>query len=207
MNKIASFRMFLAGFVCMLLSAFVVPAHAAEREVYRYSFQGYTIHADINTYDGCAATSMNISAVDGRTRSDGRPVRSSTVSGWIWQYNYCDGSYAAGYFATELDDDALQIDRQLQSATLNTTIQACDYWCFPVTLQLTWTGMGDSYREKSHFQSTSPYYKTISRYDGELRQSTVSGSISTPWGMTNVSSSSGSLQSLKSGSTSIYKLS
>lgn len=207
MIKMASFRLFLAGFLSILLSASVVPAQAAEQEVSRYSFHGQSIYADLSAYENCTYTSLNLGASTGRTKTDGRPTRSSVLSGYISRYNYCDGSYEYGYFSTDLDDSALQIDRQLQTATLNITVQACGYWCFPLTLQLTWTGSGDTTREKSHYQSSSSNYKSIYRFDGQTRQSTVSGSITTPWGTSNVESGYGVIQSLKTGSMTIYKMS
>lgn len=207
MKKMAAFRLLLACFLSILLSASVVPAHAAEREVYHSSFQGQSVYADVDAYDGCTITMLYIEAVDGRTKTEGRPIQSSTASGWISQYNYCDGGSLYGYFGTQLDDGALQIDRQLQTATLNTTVQVCHYGCFPATLQLIWTGTGDIYRDKGRYQNTSPYYKSMSRYDGESRQSRVSGSVTTPLATGHVEGGSGAMRSLKSGFLSIYKLS
>jgi hypothetical protein len=207
MTKIASFRLLLASCLAILLSASITPAQAAEQEVYRYSFQGQSIYADLVSFDNCTYTSLNLGASAGRTKTEGRPSQSSVVSGVLSQYNYCHDEYVYGYFFAELDDGALQIDRQLQTATLNTTVQACDSWCFPLTLQLTWTGTDGISREKSHYQNQSSNYKTIYRFDGETRQSTTSGSIATPLGTFNMEHRSGAIQSLKSGSMTLYKTS
>lgn len=207
MKKMTTFRLLLACFLSILVSASAVPAHAAEREVYRSRFQGQSVFTDMSSYEDCVYSSLTVSASTGRTKADGRPTESSVVSGSLAQYNYCEGNYVYGYFYRELDDGALQIDRQLRTATLNTTVEVCNYECFPVTLQVTWTGTGDTTREKSHYQSTSSNYKSIYRFDGETRQSTISGSFTTPWGTSNLQYGYGAIQSLKTGSMTIYKLS
>lgn len=212
MRPVPFFRLLLIGFVAMLCLALIVPAHAGRKEVVRYSFKDQTVVAEVYGFDECTRSDMTVQAVDGRVKTEGRPTMESITAGWVSQVNFCEGASLYGSFVvTDLDDDAFQIDKQLRSATLNTTVQACgnadedpEQECFPVDIQLTWKGKGDTFRSKGRQQSKSPDYRSMYRFDGQSRYATSSGTFTTPFDSTAVEYGFAELQSVKSGSMDIY---
>ncbi|MDP9314663.1 MAG: hypothetical protein M3R24_27930 [Chloroflexota bacterium] len=209
MRSVPSFRLLIASFVVVLFFVSVAPAPAAKKQLLRYNFRGQTVDAEVFGFDGCVSSDMSFYAIDGRVKLEGKPFMPSSVSGYISQYNYCTDESLFGSFFTELDDDAFQIDKKLRSATLNTTVQACseaEDECFPVDIQLTWTGTGNIVSDKSRFQSKSPDYRAMFRYNAQTRQATASGSITTPLGSTTVEYTYFAfLQSVKEGSVEMYR--
>ncbi len=78
---------------------------------------------------------------------------------------------------------------------------------FAVDASVNWTGVGDQFRTKDHFQIISPSFKLNSRSDGTARDATASGTVSV--GTTNFTPEpavSASLADVKTGEVSITKL-
>jgi hypothetical protein len=80
----------------------------------------------------------------------------------------------------EVSAEALQVDKKLNSATLNTTIEVCDFvsgTCFPVAINLTWSGTGSLRNEKGKFQSDNGSCKFRSDFNGSFRDAVATGSV------------------------------
>lgn len=82
-----------------------------------------------------------------------------------------------------LKDQDLQLDPNLDSATLVTTVGLTDRVSrrnFNVGVNLAWTGTGDLIRTRNnfHFESPGKILKEKKHFDGTYREAQVSGSIS-----------------------------
>jgi len=171
--------------VAVLLSMLVtaLPAHAAGAETLHFSFRGLEAEAFFDSVDGCVETSVDVFAVDGRTKSGpGQPAAESVAAIFISQFDVCTGGLllAADGFAT-LTPNQFQIDKQLTAATLNATIEVTDFvsgTVFPVDVSVSWTGTGAIVTVKDRFHLTAPGFKVNSRFDGTTRDATASGTVS-----------------------------
>jgi hypothetical protein len=209
MNTVPFFRLMFAGFLTLLALAPATSASAAEKEIFRYTFQGQTGTVYASSFDGCISSGVQVQAVDGRVKAEGRPQAVSSAYIGIWQYNYCTYSWVDAWGYTELDADAFQINNGLNSAKLNTTIQTYDYWSgnmISVDVNITLEGTGDTVRSKSRYQYSSPVYKHTYRTDSAFRSATASGTITTFAGTFDVGQSgSGYMESVKNGNMSMYR--
>lgn len=199
-------RLLLAGVLTLLALAPAGSTQAAAREVWRSNFRGETAVAYFYDYDGCIETYMEVYATENRVGTTGQPDASSSVGGYVNQYDYCNGTGTGGWFYADLEPDAFQIDRQLNTASLNTTVEACYDECFPVELNLTWTATGDPYREKGVSHSSAPDYRSVYRYDATTRYAEASGSVTTPLATTSLQTNNAYLQSVKAGSITIWRV-
>lgn len=169
----------------MALSSLALPAQAAPGQTSQYRFSGQFADAYFSSPDasGCVSTDVYVFGVDGRVKyQPGRPEAQSFAGLFVSRYDYCTDTLllAADGYAT-LSEDALLIDRQLDSATLTATIDAYDYVSgatLPLTIDLAWTGSGDTYRIKDHFQIKAPGFKLNARFDGTFREGQASGTVS-----------------------------
>jgi hypothetical protein len=79
-------------------------------------------------------------------------------------------------------DQDFQIDRQLTSASLNPiTIPVQDFVSgrsFNIEVAMSWTGFGETEREKNRFQFLVSSFSFKSRFDGVFREASASGTIS-----------------------------
>ena len=85
---------------------------------------------------------------------------------------------ASGY--TALAADAFTAAPKLSKATLNTAIEVYDYvsgTSFPATVSVSWTGSGDTFRMKDHYQYKSPGFLVNGDYDSTYRAAKASGTI------------------------------
>ena len=169
--------------VTSLALAPAMPVQAAE--VMRFQFRGRVAQAVFSTTDGCIATDAYVFAVDGQFKESGGKPASQVVAGvTVARYNQCTGellNIADGF--TELDAGAFQIDRKLNSATLNTTVQVTDFETgetFSVNVDLSFVTGGSPTRTRDNFQIRTPSFKVNSRYNSTSRAATVTGSVTTP---------------------------
>ena len=209
MRKYRAINLFVAVSALFVLLA-AAPAYAAQTEVSRMSNSGLTASMGVTEFTQCGSTLLYIIAVDGRVKLDGRPEVSSAVTGVVDSKDFCTDSYWYGNFDVAIPDSAFQIDKKLNQATLHTTSTACGVvnWeeaCFPVAIDLRWTGEGDTGRQKSREQQTTSHYKVMYSYDETSRSAIVTGSIVLPW--RNLTENlTGSLSQTKSREMQVYKV-
>jgi hypothetical protein len=169
--------------LCLLLAAFIVP-NQAEAAVVSFKVKGASAGVTgllTDPSDPCIQNFFNVFATDGRVKEGGgKPGTVSDISLLLFRFNTCTGELVLDVFASApLSDEALQV-QQLKSATLNTTVEACDFVsgsCFPVDIALTWTGTGDVRNEKNKSQSDTGSCKFRFTATGSFRYATASGSI------------------------------
>lgn len=205
-------RFFL--FVTLVLSVLAIglPSSALASNVQRYQFSGQFAGAYFSSADPsneCIITDVSVFGDDGRVRmGSGKPGVGSAAGVYISQYDYCNEELlvAADGF-TGLDADDFQIDRQLNSATLHTTITVYDWvsdTTYPVDVDVNWTGTGDPYRESGGSRYNTPGFKYNSHFQGTFRSAEVSGSVETAWGtLTSGSVVFADMGSVRSGSIEI----
>ena len=105
---------------------------------------------------------------------------------------------------------AFQVDQQLNTATLNTTLEVFDYVStrsYPVDISVRWTATGDAVRLKGSTQTRSAGFLVSERFDGSERQATASGTIILN-GSSNLTlepDGFAKIRSLKSGTTVISR--
>ncbi len=167
-------------------SLVLVPAAPAQAaEVMKFQFRGRVAQAVFSTTDGCIATDAFVYAVDGQFKEGGGKPAAQVVAGvTVAQFNQCTNeliSIAGGF--TELDAGAFQIDRKLNTATLNTTVQVTDFETgatFMVDVNLSFVTSGSPTRMRDNFQVRTPGFKVNARYNSTSRAATVTGSVTTP---------------------------
>lgn len=100
----------------------------------------------------------------------------------IFQFDHCTGMplFDVTAFPT-LAEDEFQIDNQLDTATLNATVEVFENISgasIPIDVHISWTGIGPTFRTKDRFQSSQPGSKLKIRFDGVSRAATASGTVS-----------------------------
>lgn len=171
--------------VCFLLVAFLVPSHAmAAAESTKFKGPSAFAFFTSTDPDGCLVTYTSVSATDGRIKEGGgKPQTVSEVYVGIYQYNQCTYEVLVDAFGSAtVSPEALQVDKKLNSATLNTTIEVCDLVpdpdnCFPVAINLTWSGTGPLRNEKSKYQFNDGTCKFRSDFMGSFRDAVATGSV------------------------------
>jgi hypothetical protein len=129
---------------------------------------------------GCISTEVFVFARSGTSRTS---ISESETSIQISQVNDCTETWLMGASGS-VPSSAIQIDPNLKSASLDTTIAMSDRVSqkqFDVNVNLTWTGIGkiDHTRNNFYFASPGSIVKEEKQFDGMYRQAQASGSIST----------------------------
>jgi hypothetical protein len=186
----------------MALAAF--SQHSTALAGGNFRFRGDTADAYFSSFDGCVYTEMYVFASDGINQSPPGPAGvSSGTDLWIYQYDSCnDIQLRDAYGFAWLAGPDFQVSGKLGSAALNATVNVYDYVTdsfFDVYVNLTWTGVGATFRQSSNSHYDSPGCKVHNRFRGTFRSAAVSGTVSD--GVTNFAqgSSGGSIASVKSG--------
>ena len=159
--------------VTLLLSLLVtaLPAHAVGAETLHLSFKGQYAQAGFQTVDssGCIKTFVTVIAEDGRIKQAGPPEATLRAMVDLFQLDSCSGTLLRSAFGlATLTADQFQIDKKLNAATLNATIEVTDVRfsnTFPVDVSVSWTGSGDIVHLKDPVHGTS-------------RNATASGTVS-----------------------------
>lgn len=185
-------RLVLALALLMSMMVTALPANAAGAETRHFSFKGQFAEAAFHTEDssGCIETFVTVIAEDGRSKQAGPPEATLRASVELFQFDSCSGKLLLSAFGLAvLTPEQFQIDKQLNAATLNATIEVTDFVSrstFPVDVSLNWTGSGDIVSVKNHVQLKEPGFKLNSRFTGTSRNATASGTVSD--GTTNFTS-------------------
>ncbi len=176
-------RFFLLTMLALSVMAMGLPAPTHAAQVYRVQFSGRDASAtfDMTDSSGCITTSWSVHAVDGLAKEAGKPEVASQASLFIFQYDRCTDTYLkGGSGSSPLGDTAFQIDQKLSRATVNTTIQVDDFFSntiYPVELSVSWTGIGDTVRQKDSHQIWTRGYIFNLRSDGTVRPAEAAGTL------------------------------
>jgi hypothetical protein len=132
--------------------------------------------------DGCVITYVNVIASQGFTNNPSFSLDSGNgVDLMVIQYDNCNGvelSLATG----QANNVNFTADNSLNTASLNATITVTDWdsptqATYPVTVNLTWQGIGPSGRTISSTHSLAGGWVFNTRYNGTTRSAQVAGSI------------------------------
>lgn len=186
------------------VAVLAAPAGASGADTYHYGFKGQTAEARFVRTEGCVVTEAFVHAVDGRMKPEaGRPEVESSVFVGLTRYDMCTNTplgFSLGF--REDIGDALHIDR-LDGATLDTMVPMTNLATnesSTMTVQLQWTGFGESMRARDHILLDYPGFRVNARLSGTSRPASPSGVVSD--GTTNYAATtwaSGLLSSINDG--------
>jgi hypothetical protein len=164
--------------VLLLLS---VASHAAAPSKLR--LQGDSVNATFYSYDPltCVATGLTVYAYETVQHSTGAPDAARSLYIDLYSYNDCDGTtLVAANGAAEITRAEFEVQGSAQSARLQKSLALQDYFTgatIPVTVDLTWTGIGEPTRSTSHQSLHADYASFSSHATGVSRQADVAGSV------------------------------
>jgi hypothetical protein len=204
-------RLLLVVSLAMVLLALALPARAAGAETLHLSFAGQTADATFFSTDpsGCVSTEVFLLVTDGRSRDGtGQPEVASTALIIVSQADLCTRTELVAADGTAvLAPGQFQIDGQLTAASLTATIEVFDFVSgasFPVDVNVSWTGVGETASAKVRLHQTFPGFKVNQRTDRTFREATATGTVSD--GTTNFTpepTASAELASVKQGEVDI----
>ena len=172
--------------VALLLSMLVttLPAHAAGAETRHFSLKGQFAAAVFHTVDssGCIETFVTVIAQDSRIKQASPPDATLRATVELFQFDSCSGRLLLSAFGlTTLTPDQFHIDKQLNAATVNATVEVTDFLSstiFLVDVSVNWTGSGDIVRVKDHIHFQEPGFKLNAHFKGTSRNATAFGTVS-----------------------------
>jgi hypothetical protein len=178
-------RLLLVVSLAVVLTALAVPARAAGAETLHLSFDGLTAEATFASTDpsGCVRTEAFVFTDDGHFRTGpGQLEKGSTATVAVSKFDVCTDTIllAADGFAV-LAPGQFQIDNKLTTASLTATIEVFDFVSgtfFPVSINVSWTGVGETISVKDRRHETFPGFKVLKRFDGTSRQAAAAGTVS-----------------------------
>lgn len=167
--------------LCAAVLALSLPSAALAADVSH--FRGKSAVTDFYSFDPntCITVSGYIFASENRYQDPpgpATPTASASVS--FYQWNECTYETLACVSGSVTLPDGFQVNGNLGSATLNTTIAGYD--CLTgepasVSVAVTWTGDGEATQNRYHSQYSYPGYRAMYRFNGQTRNATVSGSV------------------------------
>jgi hypothetical protein len=169
--------------LALILAAFTPPTTTWAGEVDRFRVKGPLAHADFSTTAGCIATDVMVEALDNIVHEPpGPPNSKSEVRVNISQFDFCDQDFILGAFGfAPLSDSAFHVRKDLESAQLTTTVEVSDSVSgssFPVSINITWTAIGEPRRDDSRFQTRFPGFFFNEQLRGISREAVAAGTVS-----------------------------
>jgi hypothetical protein len=167
-----------------LFAALMIPATAsASADTFQFRREtAFVAFSGPDPNDACIQRAAFVLATEGRVKEGpGTPEAVSEVSVGIFQYNNCTNEELLENRGTAtVSAEAFQVQNQLNTATLRATVEVCDENssnCFPVDINLTWTGTGDVMRDKFTHHDTFGSCKLFLRSLAKSRTAVASGSV------------------------------
>jgi hypothetical protein len=192
-----------------VLAVLVLPSTAFAADVYH--FRGKTASMEFYSVDptGCITTSVTVFGTESRYQNPpGGSTNYAVGDVSIYQFNSCtweDLICASGSFA--LPNGAFDIAGNLASASLSATADAYDY-CNdtyqPITVAVTWTGVGEIGRGNTRSTYHYPGYHASYRQNGQSRDATGSGSLTVGSTSLPLENGLGYLSNVASGTVTRY---
>jgi hypothetical protein len=184
--------------LCSLRSTCAVAALAmsaflpslASAEVYHYRSSGPGASAGFSDFtSGCIASSVGLSVSKGRyTEGEPEPSLGAYLNLFIVEYDLCTGEeypvlISERFALVPIPVESFQTQGGvggLQSASLQVTVDTYNEFTGnvdPVTIDLTWTGMGPVTHGHHNENVSYPHIRQILNFLGTQRNATVSGSV------------------------------
>lgn len=172
----------------LAMSAFLPSLANAEAHQYRASGPG----ASANFYDstsGCITTSVGLSVAGGRFTEEGPgPSPAAYLGLFIVEYDLCTGEEGPVLISERSALVPIPVESfqaqggvgGLRSASLQVTVDAYNEFTGhvdPVTIDLTWTGVGPVTRGHHNENVSYPHIRQISTFLGTQRDATATGSV------------------------------
>lgn len=177
--------------LALILAAVAPPAMAQEEEFVSF-YRGETAQAAFSSTAGCVTTDVFVFATKSKTYTSPGPVeKGAEATLAIFQYDSCNATdiFLDVHGTALLSKQEFRVDSQLNWATLNKTINVCDFVtssCFDVAVALDWTGTGPLSVQRNHTHFESAGCEITTRDVGLTRPVTAVGSVSD--GVTNFTS-------------------
>lgn len=202
--------LFLTAFASPVAKAAQQPTSPLNHGPIKHQYSGDSAILSLySTSDGCIYSNVSMMASTQTVKSNsGGNSTGQYASIYVDRFDNCNGSYIGGFYGSVLIDGSnYQIDKQLNSAHLQTVIPVYDFYTSAqstISVNVTWTGSGEVQKGKSRNQVQSVGCKTTYSWSGTSRMAIVSGSISdgTTEYMTGASIYA-NLQTVKSGDMTI----
>lgn len=192
--------------------ALLLPA-ITRAETYTYHYRGNAARATFADYgDPCITTWVDVSIAESHNQEPpGPPSGGGSIQIFASLFDRCRYIALLDVFAYGvLPQDAFEMQGNLESAHLGTTLQGYDSVSggpVPVVIDLAWSGTGDLTRSHFAMWNMYPSYKNRSRANGDLRYADIAGSVAV--GILNLTvapgSGSGILEKSTGGSVSIQR--
>jgi hypothetical protein len=131
------------------------------------------------------SSSVSFYALDG-TSGPGKGDTSAWISLAIGRYNTCTNetlALATGF--ARLDGAVIQVTKHLDTASLQGTVNVTDMFTgatFPVMLDVTWTGVGNTTYIRQRTQIAKPGFTLNSNGSMAVRSADAAGTVTAPWG-------------------------
>ena len=160
----------------------LLPA-AVRAENVTYHFRGNTAFAGFETTEGCitATTEVFVYSFPLHEPPGPAPEASPTLFVTIWRNDICNHIFLGSLFGeASLPADAFSVSGGLQTGSLNATLQVEDFGAgstFPVTVDLTWTGVGEVSRDNTNEHSSFPGLRMMRHERGTRRDAVATGSV------------------------------
>lgn len=213
MNKIVS----LFGIAVTLL-ALGSEAQAAQKYSYRTKGNAATFSTSSST--DCGYEYLNVYVFEERTSGNQTTYDSVTVD--FVRYDFCTGQYAYGYGV--LDGAAFDVQK-LQRASVDGSgsfelvtcdysegggddagfVDPCTYSSVPLSVNLDWTGTGETYKDRYVQVSSTPSARYRYTQSGQSREAAVTGSVTIDGTPADLSNGYGSLSFSSSASFEIVR--
>lgn len=148
------------------------------------TYNGLTASANFVSWsaDQCVMTYVNVIASQGFTNNPSLSLNSGNgVDFMAVTYDNCQ-QVETSLLSGQANNVNFTIDNQLNTATLNATVMATDWDSpnqdtYPVTINMTWQGVGPSGQTISSTHNITGIYVFNTRYNGTTRMAEVSGGV------------------------------
>ena len=156
---------------------------AVRAENVTYHFRGNSAYAGFEATDGCinVSTEVLVYSFPLHEPPGPAPEASPTLFVTIWRNDICNHTFLGSLFGeAALPADAFSVSGGLQTGSLNATLQVEDFSTgstFPVTVDLTWTGVGEVSRDNTNEHSSFPGLRVMRHEKGTRRDAVATGSV------------------------------
>ncbi len=195
----------------VLLAVLTLPTGAKAADVLH--LRGAEASASFFSVDpsNCIGTSVFVQFGEISTKNPPEPGQQVSIAAvYISQYDFCTGVQLISVSTQgdfQLPANAAQVEKHLNSAALNATIQAFDYLNnlpIDVEIHLTWTSTDEPpFRNNGHFHFQSPGVIFSSHSRSTSRTAEVSGTVSLGGANLAIPPGSGQVESAMSGEVRI----